>query len=100
MHFADAVLKGTLLGLFMAISVGPTLFAIIKYSLDNSYKAGIAFILGVSVSDIMYVSIANSAAGWLENLRAYEKYIAYGGACILIVVGLSGLFRKHVPKET
>lgn len=99
MQFADAILKGTLLGLFMAISVGPTLFAIIKYSLDFSYKAGIAFVLGVSLSDIMYVSIASSAAGWLQQLRAYERYIAYGGAGILIVAGLSGVFRKHVAKE-
>jgi threonine/homoserine/homoserine lactone efflux protein len=65
MHLFDAVLKGLLLGLFMAISVGPTLFAVIKYSLNHSYKAGIAFILGVSLSDIMYVTIANVAAYWL-----------------------------------
>ncbi len=99
MHFFDAVLKGLLLGLFMAISVGPTLFAVIKYSLNHSYKAGIAFILGVSLSDVMYVTIANGAASWLEMMSEYERIIAYAGAVILIIVGLSGLLGKYVPQR-
>ncbi len=94
-----AVIKGILIGLFMAISVGPTLFAVIKYSMDNSYKAGLAFVLGVSASDIMYVTIANIAAGWLTLLKGYTNYIAYGGAAILIVVGALGVFRKATPKR-
>lgn len=99
MHFFDAVLKGLLLGLFMAISVGPTLFAVIKYSLNHSYKAGIAFVLGVSLSDVMYVTIANVAASWLEVLSEYERIIAYCGAGILIIVGLSGLLGKYTPQR-
>src|ERR1035437_10250332 len=71
LHILDAIIKGILVGLFMAISVGPTLFAVIKYSLNFSYKAGLAFVLGVSVSDIMYVTLANVAASWLEYLKPY-----------------------------
>src|SRR5690606_38456550 len=99
MHFFDAALKGLLLGLFMSISVGPTLFAVLKYSLNHSYKAGIAFILGVSISDIMYVTIANVAASWLEALSEHQRTIAYGGAILLIVIGLIGLFGKYTPKR-
>ncbi|MCB9047108.1 MAG: LysE family transporter [Chitinophagales bacterium] len=97
MHLWDALLKGTALGLFLAISVGPTLFAILKYSLNHSYRAGIAFILGVSISDILYVTVANLAASWLEVLHEYSKEIAYGGAVILIVVGVAGLVGKYRP---
>lgn len=97
MHFLDAVLKGLLLGLFMAISVGPTLFAVLRYSLNHSYRAGLAFILGVSFSDIMYVTIANVAAVWLEVLNDHKKAIAIGGAIILIVVGLAGVLKKYKP---
>lgn len=98
-HLIDAIVKGILVGLFMAISVGPTLFAVIKYSLNHSYKAGIAFVLGVSLSDIMYVTLANVAASWLEVLSEYERYIAYGASAILIVVGLAGTFKKIKPKR-
>ena len=83
----------------MAISVGPTLFAVIKYSLSYSYKAGLAFVLGVSVSDIMFVTLSNVAASWLENLKPYEKHIAFGGAIALMAIGLVGLIRKVKPKR-
>ncbi|MBX2905945.1 MAG: LysE family transporter [Taibaiella sp.] len=95
----DAILKGFLVGLFMAISVGPTLFAIIKYSLNFSYKAGLAFVLGVSVSDILYVLIANMAASWLRYLEPYERHIAFGGAVALMAIGLFGLLKKLKPKR-
>ena len=98
-HILDAIIKGVLVGLFMAISVGPTLFAVIKYSLNYSYKAGLAFVLGVSVSDIMFVTLANIAATWLELLKPYEKYIAFGGAGALMIMGISGFFKKQKHKR-
>ena len=85
------------MGLFLAVSVGPTLFAVIKYSLEYSYKAGLAFVLGVSVSDFMYVALANYAATWLQALEKYKNNLAYGGAAILIVVGVIGLIKKPKP---
>ena len=83
-NVTDAVVKGILVGLFMAISVGPTIFAVIRYSLTFSYRAGLAFVLGVSVSDIMFVTLANLAANWLEYLKPYEKHIAFGGSVLLM----------------
>jgi len=99
LHVLDAIVKGILVGLFMAISVGPTLFAVIKYSLNYSYKAGLAFVLGVSLSDILYVTLANLAANWLENLKPYERYIAFGGAAALMIMGLTGFLKKQKPKR-
>ncbi len=99
MHTADAIVKGVLVGLFMAISVGPTLFAIIKYSLNFSYKAGLAFVLGVSVSDALYITIANIAASWLTYLEPYQKQIGFGGAVALMGMGLAGLLRKLKPQR-
>lgn len=81
----------------MAISVGPTLFAIIKYSLNFSYKAGLAFVLGVSLSDALYVTISNVAAYWLQYLAPYEKNIAIGGSIVLMAMGAAGLIRKLKP---
>src|SRR5580692_2177402 len=98
-NVADAIIKGVLVGLFMAISVGPTVFAVIKYSLSYSYKAGLAFVLGVSVSDILFVTLSNVAASWLEYLKPYEKYIAFGGAIALMIMGISSFFRKLKAKR-
>lgn len=99
LHIIDALVKGVLVGLFMAISVGPTLFAVIRYSLNYSYKSGLAFVLGVSVSDFIYVTLANVAAAWLQHLRPYEHYIAFSGAAALMIIGAAGFFKKQVPKR-
>ena len=99
MTLFSAVVGGLSLGLFMAISVGPTIFAIIRYSLNHSYKAGLAFVLGVSLSDIMYVLIANLVAPFMELLSEYDTPLAYGGSAILIIIGLAGLLKKYKPKR-
>jgi len=90
----SAMLNGLLFGLFLAISVGPTLFALIKYSLHYSYKAGIAFVIGVSVSDIIYVVIANAATSILLVLKTYEKPLAIALSLLVIGAGILGLLSK------
>lgn len=99
MQLSGAIIGGLSLGLFMAISVGPTLFAIIRYSLNHSYKAGIAFVLGVSVSDIMYVTIANMATPWLQWFHRYARELSYTAAVVLIIAGIVGLTRKYKPQR-
>lgn len=99
MGYLPAIIGGLTLGLFMAISVGPTLFAVIRYSLNHSYKSGLAFIIGVSASDIMYVTLANLATPFLQFLHRYEKAMGYGGGALLVVVGLAGFLKKYKPKR-
>lgn len=99
MTYSEAAIKGAMLGLFMAISVGPTLFAIIRYSIHHSYKAGLAFVLGVSVSDIMYVALANLATQWMTFLEHHQKPVGYIGSGLFIIMGLYGLLKKFRPKK-
>lgn len=99
MQLSGAIIGGLSLGLFMAISVGPTLFAIIRYSLNHSYKAGVAFVLGVSASDIMYVTIANLATPWLQWFHRYARELSYTAAFALMIWGGIGLLRKYKPQR-
>lgn len=99
MNYSEAVISGMLLGLFIAISVGPTLFAVIQYSMHHSYKAGIAFIFGVSLSDILYVTLANIATGWLVFLEEHQRTIGFIGAGLFIGIGLIGFLKKYKPKR-
>ncbi len=99
MAILDAIIKGVLLGMIMAISVGPTLFAVLRYSLHHSYRAGFAFIVGVSLSDILFVLLANFAASWLEVLIRYETRIAYLGGGLLVIMGLVGFLRPFTPRR-
>lgn len=93
----SAIIKGIAIGLILAISVGPVIFAIIRQSLSNGHKGGLFFVTGVSSSDILLVLLcnfftelfnSNSTGGWLQKL------IGYGGSCFLIILGLINFFAK------
>lgn len=90
----SALFAGLAFGLFMAISVGPTIFAIIKYSLSYGWKAGISFVIGVSLSDIIYVALSNLASGWLSGLLSHEKLIGGIGSILFLFIGIYGFFKK------
>lgn len=94
MRVYTAFYLGCGFGLFMAVSVGPTIFAIIKYSITYGWRAGMSFVIGVSLSDSIYVLLANIASAWLSGLMNHEKTIGYLGAVLLIIFGLYGFFKK------
>jgi threonine/homoserine/homoserine lactone efflux protein len=98
--FLSAVFSGLALGLVLSVSVGPVIFAIIKYSINNGFKAGISFALGVSFSDIMYVLCCNLATAFIADLKEYNKLIGIVGGSLLICMGLYGLLFKKVKLST
>jgi threonine/homoserine/homoserine lactone efflux protein len=95
-----SIVAGLGLGLFLSLSVGPVIFAIIKYSINNGFKAGISFALGVSFSDIMFVLTGNLATSFISGLEEYKRSIGVGGGILLIAMGIYGLLFKKVKIST
>ena len=96
----SAIIKGLALGIVLSVSVGPVIFAIIKYSLNNGFKAGISFALGVSMSDILFVLAGNIASSFISGMEQYNRSIGFGGGILLIGMGLYGLRFKKVKIVT
>ena len=92
----EALLKGITLGLLLSISVGPIMFSILKQSLNNGPKGGMAFVLGVSVSDICLVLISNVFTELFSSLSEYKTEIGVAGCAFLVTVGIYFLFFKKV----
>jgi Putative threonine efflux protein len=90
----SVLLAGIGFGLFLAISVGPPLFAIIRYSVGFGWRAGISFVLGVALSDFLYVFIANLASDFLSGLMSHQKIIGLLGSAVFILFGLIGFLKK------
>ncbi len=90
----DALIKGFILGLLLAISVGPIIFTIIKQSIKHGHKGGYAFIAGISASDITLVLICNSFAALFASIMAHEKAIFIVGSAFLLILGIYALFFK------
>ncbi len=92
----SAMLKGLALGLMLSISVGPVIFSIIKQSINNGHKGGLAFIGGVSASDITIVVVSNFFTTMFENLLDYKTAIGVGGSVLLIALGVYVTFFKKI----
>ena len=92
----EALLKGLMLGLLLSISVGPIIFSIIKQSLNNGYRGGMAFVFGVSTSDIFLVLISNVFTEMFRSLNEYKTEIGIAGCTFLISVGVYFLFFKKI----
>jgi threonine/homoserine/homoserine lactone efflux protein len=92
----DALLKGITLGLWLSISVGPILFSVIKQSLNNGHKGGMAFVLGISASDITLVFLSNVFSQLVNELINHKMAIGIAGSIFLITVGVYFFFFKKI----
>jgi threonine/homoserine/homoserine lactone efflux protein len=92
----EAMLKGVTLGLLLSISVGPVLFSVIKQSLNNGHKGGMAFTLGVSASDISLVLISNLFTELFKSLSEHRTEIGIAGCVFLVSMGVYFLFFKKI----
>jgi len=92
----EALLKGITLGLLLSISVGPIVFSILKQSLNNGHSGGLAFIIGVSASDITMVLVSNVFTELFSILSSHKKVIGIAGSIFLISMGVYFLFFKKL----
>lgn len=95
----EAIIKGLTLGLVLSISVGPVLFTIIKQSLNNGHKGGLAFVFGVSASDISMVLLVNLFTELFAELKEHKNVVGIVGCVFLVIMGLYYLFFKKIKVD-
>lgn len=93
------LIKGLVLGIFLAISVGPVIFAILKQSINNGHRAGYVFVAGISASDISLVLICNFFTSLFTSALNHRTFIAVAGSIFLVVMGVYTLFFKKVKTD-
>ncbi|HVF96274.1 MAG TPA: LysE family transporter [Flavisolibacter sp.] len=92
----DALIRGLLLGFWLAISVGPIMFTVIKQSLDHGWRGGLAFILGIFAVDVFLVICCNAFSDLFAVLLDYKKPLGIAGSILLVGAGIYYLFFKKV----
>jgi threonine/homoserine/homoserine lactone efflux protein len=95
----DALLKGLTLGLLLSISVGPVIFSIIKQSINSGHPGGMAFVMGVSASDISLVLFSNVFTGLFSYVIEHKQFLGIAGSIFLISMGVWFLFFKKVKVD-
>lgn len=92
----QSIIQGIGLGLLLSIAVGPVLFSTIKQSLNNGHKGGLAFVFGISASDITLVLISNVFTQLFAELQERRTEIGIAGCFFLVTMGIYFLFFKKV----
>ena len=92
----QSLVQGIGLGLLLSIAVGPVLFSTIKQSLNNGTSGGMAFVAGVSASDITLVLISNVFTQLFAELKEYGTQIGLAGCAFLVSMGVYFLFFKKI----
>lgn len=93
-----AFFEGTLLGLTLAILIGPSFFALIQTSIKRGFKSALALAFGIFISDVICVLLAYLGASQLFSNPENKLILGIAGGCILIGFGLHSVFQKH-PEE-
>ncbi len=92
----DAFLKGLAISLLLIFSVGPVIFTIIKQSINHGRRGGFSFIVGVWISDLIWVVISNGFSEAIKTLLNFKVPIGIGGCAFLIGMGIYFAFIKKI----
>lgn len=99
----EILFNGLKFGIVLAFLIGPVFFTIIQTSIERGFWNGILVSFGVSLSDIMYVTICYFGLIQFINEPTFKLYLGYIGGGILIAFGLYHLFiksRKNLQAAT
>jgi threonine/homoserine/homoserine lactone efflux protein len=92
----QAIIKGFVMGMLLVISVGPVIFTIIKQSINNGKEGGFSFVVGVWISDLVWILLSNVFSEFVTALLDFKKPIGITGSVFLISMGVFYLFFKKV----
>ena len=89
--------EGIILGLTVAISLGPALFALLQTSIKHGVKVGIFLAAGIFMSDLTLVVGFYFGAVNIITDPAYHLGLGIFGGIVMCVFGIFTFFRK-VPQ--
>ncbi|MEP0367128.1 MAG: LysE family transporter [Cyclobacteriaceae bacterium] len=87
-------INGLLFGLIFVLSFGPGFFSLVQTSVQRGFVKAIFLAIGISLSDLVYVSLAlMGVASFLQN-DDVRLWLAIGGAGVLIAYGIYSWYKK------
>lgn len=100
MNILSTILQALPIALAISVAPGAAFLGIIQTSLNNGFKAGILFALGIACSDVILIALCLwGTAGIMHNETARLLFSILGGI-ILIGYGLLTFFNRRKPIKT
>jgi len=80
--------NGLTTGLFLQLAIGPVFFFIVNLSLQRTILDGFAGVLGVTLADYVYITLAIFGVGKLLEHKKVKKVFGLISSIVLIIFGL------------
>ena len=91
-----ALLNGLLFGLVFIFALGPSFFLLIQNSIEFGFKKGVFIAIGISLSDILFVTLTLIGLSAIISEPENAKVFSFIAAGILGLFGLYSFVRKPV----
>jgi len=95
----DPILNGMVLGLVLALLLGPVFFTLLQTAVHEGFKAGWHLAMGALFSDGLIIVVAYFFASQIDLTGKYKFISGLIGGILLIGFGVVNFFRKVKPKE-
>ncbi|MEI8202122.1 MAG: LysE family transporter [Bacteroidota bacterium] len=92
-------IQGVLLGLTIAVLLGPALFALLQTSIHRGFRAGFFLAIGIFLSDVALVLLTYFGASQVLDAPKNQLYFGVIGGTILAIFGVVTFTRKVVVEE-
>ena len=94
----EIILNGVISGIVLAILVGPIFFTLVQTSIEYGFKAGFFVAIGISLSDMLYITISYLGLYQITENEKFKVYLSYTGGIVLLSFGVYYLLIKNKKK--
>lgn len=90
----SAISQGFLIGIGLAMLIGPVFFSLINTSINKGVQNAIYLAIGISLSDLFYIALVFIGINTLFQNEMFKYWLGIGGALILIAFGIQSILKK------
>ncbi len=88
-----SIFSGLTLGLALALSLGPSFFALIQTSTKSGFRPALALAFGIFLSDVLCVFLAYFGVAQFFDNPQNKLYIGLVGGTVLVMFGFFSVFQ-------
>lgn len=89
-----AISQGILIGLGLALLIGPVFFSLINTSINKGTENALYLAIGISLSDVFFICLIFIGVNTLLQNEVFNYWLGIVGSGILIVFGIQNIVAK------
>jgi threonine/homoserine/homoserine lactone efflux protein len=98
MREVELLIGGIIVGLMIAMPVGPVNILCIHRTLEGGWKSGVISGLGAAAADMLYGGVAGFSITLVVQFLVREQFwIRLFGGILLVIIGISYFFKRPEP---